>query len=307
MRIFSDRLKQEFYMRKIVIGAATLALLCLSFLSYTAASPALAAPVENDMVAPIGWKVASGAADVDHPLDSSGLVNPSGLSETSPSPGSQFDARTIIGPDDRGQIQNTRAFPYRAIGQATYDSGVLIGYVCSAWLASADTLVTAGHCVHNLFDDGIVRNFAFSPARNGSLNPWGTVQAREIWTDKYYNIKSGRDWAVIKLAEPIGSTVGWLGMTKSTSISSSLGQQATITGYPADKPYGTQWSASGMIDNETPQYLQYTIDTFGGQSGSPLYRSARALGIHVSGTASHNSATKLSEPLFDVIVNLSRR
>ncbi len=44
-------------------------------------------------------------------------------------------------------------------------------------------------------------------------------------------------------------------------------------GYPyeADKPYGTLWYNAAAFARWRRQYIEYMVDTEGGQSGSPIY------------------------------------
>ncbi len=46
---------------------------------------------------------------------------------------------------------------------------------------------------------------------------------------------------------------------------------ATVQGYPGDKPFGTHMKHRGRIHHGTPSTLFYPMDTFGGQSGSPIW------------------------------------
>ena len=46
------------------------------------------------------------------------------------------------------------------------------------------------------------------------------------------------------------------------------GAQATVQGYPGDKPQGTEWKMNGSIAKANKQFIFYPMETFGGQSGS---------------------------------------
>ena len=53
------------------------------------------------------------------------------------------------------------------------------------------------------------------------------------------------------------------------------GRPVNISGYPADKPLGTQWRSYGQVTNANPaagpQLIYYDLDTCGGHSGSPVW------------------------------------
>ena len=50
------------------------------------------------------------------------------------------------------------------------------------------------------------------------------------------------------------------------------GGTGNISGYPGDKPRGTQWYDSHKIASVNSRKVYYDIDTAGGQSGSAVYR-----------------------------------
>ncbi len=86
-----------------------------------------------------------------------------------------------------------------------------------------------------------------------------------------------------------------------------------IFGYPGDKPWATMWGTRRSIKGVDPDKLFYKIDTFGGQSGSPVYGKLSnvcqpcAFGIHAYGTgidpyAESNSGTRVNATVFANLV-----
>jgi glutamyl endopeptidase len=67
---------------------------------------------------------------------------------------------SVIGTDNRYRITNTTSYPYRAITHITSSIGG-----CTGWLIDPDTVVTAGHCLHN---GSWASNVRVYPGRNGS-------------------------------------------------------------------------------------------------------------------------------------------
>jgi V8-like Glu-specific endopeptidase len=80
-----------------------------------------------------------------------------------------------------------------------------------------------------------------------------------------------------------------------------------ISGYPGDKPSGTQWYHARKITAVNSRKVYYDIDTFGGQSGSAVYRiinGARyGVAIHAYGGSTSNSGTRIVTPVFNNMVN----
>ena len=123
---------------------------------------------------------------------------------------------------------------------------------------------------------------------------------------------SNYDYAAIKLNCTAGNTVGWYGFYWTSA--SLAGTWSTIQGYPADKSSGTQWKMSGSIATSGTYRISYTIDTYGGQSGSPVwtYRNNTctgagttgvcAMAIHTLGGSSSNSATRITQTAFNNLV-----
>jgi glutamyl endopeptidase len=210
-------------------------------------------------------------------LDGSLLTASVGVLSTDPSPGTVADSRSVIGPNKRGQVTDTTAFPFRAVGAV---DGEGVSNSCTGWLVSPDTVVTAGHCVSSY--GAPIADFHITPGRNGNRSPWGTATASEVWFDRSFDVIPGHDWGIVKLRQPIGDTVGWIGLQTPRQVSFA-GSTVSISGYPSDKPAGTLWSASGDVESQTASRLLYSIDTYGGQSGSAVYQNGRAIGIHVTG------------------------
>lgn len=63
------------------------------------------------------------------------------------------------------------------------------------------------------------------------------------------------------------------------------------------------WTQKGKITDDSNYRLNYKIDTYGGQSGSPIYQPSnyRVVGIHTTGNSSTNSGVKVSDRLFQLI------
>ena len=84
------------------------------------------------------------------------------------------------------------------------------------------------------------------------------------------------------------------------------GAVGNISGYPGDKPSGTQWYDARKIDSVNPRKVFYDIDTAGGQSGSAVYRIVNgnryAFAVHAYGGASANSGTRIVTPVFNNFV-----
>jgi glutamyl endopeptidase len=212
--------------------------------------------------------------------------------------GDQVGIESIIGADGRYQITNTTAYPYRAIAKITSSIGG-----CTGWLINANTVVTAGHCIHN---GSWATNVVVYPGRNGSSTPYGSCGYTRLYSVSGWTSSRSPeyDYGAIKLNCTIGNTTGWFGYRNSST--SLTGQPSYISGYPGDKPSGTQWRSDDSIRITDIRRLFYANDTYGGHSGSPVWNneascSTCGIAIHAYGVGSngYNGGTRITSEVFN--------
>ncbi|PGY15424.1 hypothetical protein COE23_10935 [Bacillus cereus] len=111
----------------------------------------------------------------------------------------------------------------------------------------------------------------------------------------------------MKLNGSPGDYTGWLGY-RTTYVDSPKGLLAVIPGYPADKVGNeryTMWRDYGPIEGVNPRILTYRIDTYEGQSGSPVYHyfdtGVRIMAIHTRGNKNMNSGNRITDDVFNNI------
>jgi V8-like Glu-specific endopeptidase len=213
----------------------------------------------------------------------------------------------IIGTDDRRQVGNTSDYPWRCITSlriTAHDGSAWIG---TGWLVNRRLLLTAGHCVYMADHGGWVQQIEVIPGRQGDTFPSGSCVATNFrsvhgWID---DGNRDYDYGAIILGEDCryGDTLGWFGyQVRSDGDLQNL--TVNISGYPGDKPAGTQWFLSGTIKSVNDRTFEYDIDTAGGQSGAPVWAmlsdgSRYAVGVHTNGATGGNSATRITQEVFD--------
>jgi glutamyl endopeptidase len=218
-------------------------------------------------------------------------------------------SETVHGPDDRVQITNTSVYPWRVHCSLQITAADNSQWIGTGWFIGPHTVVTAGHVVHIKNSgvpgrDGWVKSIKVMPGRNGNSLPYGAVTSTSFrsvtgWTQ---NGDQNYDYGAIILPTNLGNTTGWFGYGAftDTDLTSSVGN---ISGYPGDQPAGTQWYDSRKIASVTALKVFYDIDTFGGQSGSSVYRivsGARyGVAVHAYGGATTNSGTRITNAVFN--------
>jgi len=220
---------------------------------------------------------------------------------------------TVHGVDDRVRIQSTNIYPWRVHASLLITAADNSQWIGTGWFIGPHTLMTAGHVVHIKNSgiasrDGWVRSIIVMPGRNGASLPYGSVTSTSFrsvvgWT---VNGDQNYDYGAIILPTNLGLTTGWFGfgVWGDSELTAATGN---ISGYPGDKPSGTQWYAARRIASVNARKVYYDIDTAGGQSGSAVYRIMNGgrygIAIHAYGGATTNSGTRIVSPVFSNMVN----
>jgi V8-like Glu-specific endopeptidase len=212
---------------------------------------------------------------------------------------------TIIGDDDRVQVTPPSAPPWRFICGLRINFGGN-NYVGTGWFIGPHTVMTAGHCVY-MHGHGWATSIEVIPALDGSSRPFGsstssTFQAVDGWIN---DSNPDFDYGAIILPDDLGKRTGYFSFT-ALDDASLTSVQSNVAGYPADKGNSTMWYHSRRIARVSPTRLSYDIDTYGGQSGSPVWlnlgKRRYAVGIHTNGGTQFNSGTRITREIFDNMV-----
>ncbi|MGW3647260.1 trypsin-like serine peptidase [Streptomyces sp. NPDC000878] len=218
-------------------------------------------------------------------------------------------AETVHLLDDRVQVTNTAIYPWRVHASLLITAADNSRWIGTAWFIGQHTLATAGHVVYIKNSgvpgrDGWVKSIQVMPGRNGTALPYGSVTSTNFrsvlgWTDSG---DENYDYGAVVIPTELGSTTGWFGFGAwpDADLLKSVGN---ISGYPGDKPSGTQWYDGRGISSVNPLKVYYDIDTAGGQSGSAVYRMVNGgrygIAVHAYGGATVNSGTRITRPVHD--------
>ena len=233
--------------------------------------------------------------------------------------------RAVIGEDSRVHLRNTTDYPFRTMGLIGMEFGDGSG-ICTGTLVGDHYVLTAGHCVYDSDSGEFADKLLFFPGRDGDTVPYGAYGVSAAYMfEKYINankVTSSGDIALLKLRDPAGDDLGWMGMKVASPIpekvwaniarlreESDLDATAFVEklnkempdhalkydGYSGDKnlePWGDECIYEYKPGDED---LQTYCDGQGGSSGSGIYDSSRYVVAVISNTGWDYDAMVTSE------------
>jgi glutamyl endopeptidase len=242
----------------------------------------------------------------------------------------------VIGVDSRVMVTDTSPIPWRCIchleveyefGPVGFGTGFLIGP--RAVLTAAHVLVSPIRSEPT--KRRTARQIRVVPGRNGTLAPYGffvslysDCKLPEQWLrDGDERPDESWDFAMIPIPDtfntkdqPTAERIGYFGLK---CFSESEASKATMlfvnnAGYPyeADKAYGTLWYNAGRVHKMEKTYIEYMVDTEGGQSGSPVYffdketNQRYVIAVHTTGDF-FNRGLRITEEVFSTIKEWVKR
>ena len=146
-----------------------------------------------------------------------------------------------------------------------------VGAFCSGVLVAPDIVATAGHCVNGA-TVGRIR-FVFGFKMIDAKTPNLTIKNSEIYPGVRVidrrKLSTGPDWALVKLDRPV-TNHPVTPLRRSGKIAD--GQTVYVIGHPSGLP--AKIADNGKIrDNSPAAYFVTNLDTYGGNSGSPVFDS----------------------------------
>ncbi len=145
-----------------------------------------------------------------------------------------------------------------------------IGCFCSGFLVAPDVVATAGHCVKSKADLAGIR-FVF----DFRMQDAGHARTRFTADDVYRGAAllkrrlsaDGTDWALVRLDRAV---VGRTPVKLRTAGKVAAAQALFVIGHPCGLPQ--KYAAGAKVrDNSPAPYFVANLDTYGGNSGSPVF------------------------------------
>lgn len=219
----------------------------------------------------------------------------------------------VIGNDDRARVANQllAGNPWRQICALRIRAQTGPMFVGTGWFIGAKALATAGHCVFLQNEGGWAEWIDVIPGKYGSAEPFGRMRSEKFACVDGWTKDRSRDcdYGVIFLEDDaVGKKVGSFEV-QALSDTELQGIDAKISGYPWDRDRAEyQYFHERPLMSVTSTRLNYDIDTFGGQSGSPIWQDTEerglvAVGIHTTGGLTSNSGTRISGEVLDNLIS----
>jgi V8-like Glu-specific endopeptidase len=144
------------------------------------------------------------------------------------------------------------------------------GAFCTGFLVAEDVIATAGHCI-NESNVGTVR-FVFGYRMIAENTTQLTIPDQDIYSGKemigwMLNAGSGEDWALVRLDRPVPDRTV-LALRTSGRIADNA--PVFVMGHPSGLPLKFA-DGSNVRDNTALTYFIANLDTYGGNSGSPVF------------------------------------
>lgn len=214
----------------------------------------------------------------------------------------------VIGADDRVRVFATTSYPWRAICSLKITAKDGSKWIGTGWLVAPRTVITAGHCVFLHDHGGWAKSIEVIPGLNDAARPYGSGVSSNLRSVTGWTSSKNRDYDYGAIILPANSRPGDLtgyfgfGVKTDAYLMSSV---LNLSGYPGDKGGNQQWFMALKPKSVTSRVIKYDIDTYGGQSGAPVWvkvgDTRTCVGIHTNGDLSGNSATRIVTPVFNNI------
>lgn len=208
---------------------------------------------------------------------------------------------SVIGSDGRQRLTlaATSTFPLSAIGQIVFNQNGNY-YICTGYLIDGNSVLTAGHCSFDGGQQDPIESAWFYPGRernNGTIvNPFGGCAMNAVWAPDQWvdDGNPAHDYSVQQLGGgcDFSESAGSFGLFTLSGDNAFAGRRLRVEGYPGDKSDGSRWKMVGEVYRSNINTLFYPMDTYGGQSGAPLFKWNRpecggpcSAGVHAYGAA----------------------
>ena len=163
--------------------------------------------------------------------------------------------------------------------------------VCTAFLVAPNVLATAGHCVRTVEDcenNKWVFDYKLENEEDSFVVniPRSSVYSCKKVLDTKLTIFTKKDWALIELDRPVTDRAP----LKLNKASPNKGDDVFVIGTPSGLPLKV---ASGSVRANKMNYFRTNLDTYAGNSGSPVFnKQNEVIGVLVRGDNDYDESVR---------------
>ena len=254
---------------------------------------------------------------VNPSLDETTIVKKFNLDENYPISSNTSDLtggpESIIDIDGRVRITPTTVSPFKAVCKIKVWWGD-DGYMGSGAVVYINHVLTAAHVVYDSDLGGWADRVEVIPAQDNDVGPYGVALATygRVYTAWAQNKDEEHDFALLTLNMDIGYTTGAFGIQTADPSDPIYTGELHTAGYPGDIDSGENMYYSNENGRSATNFKHYYyLDTYGGQSGSPVWYydgyGTYIITVHAYGTSAippvRNSGTRLNQAKIDNILS----
>lgn len=177
----------------------------------------------------------------------------------------------VFGDDDRKELRDVK-HPWSTIGRLDAPDN----RICTATLVGRDLIITAAHCVIDGETQALAKgSYTFYPSLTDGKYKVSSRVKHFWWGTKNPNGEPSKDWAIGRLADPLGDKLGWMGVYPQ-DLSKMMNQKnLLLVGYSADlkKASSAHWVNRCSFTNWNHMFqgvASHDCDMTSGASGGPM-------------------------------------
>ena len=232
----------------------------------------------------------------------------------------------VNNPDGRRRVPDVDVtqVPHKSICSLILTTPNDLNAAGTGWLIGPNKVYTAGHCLYSHDRQagiGWMKRIVVIPGRHGNNAPFGEYEALGARVHPKW-MSTGRNVRFDMGAILLSSDVTGFSRNDYFQLNIMNGEGVhpgmTICGYPGDLPQEEgdrgryQYMHTGEVSSKRDGVLTYPIDTYPGQSGSPVYNLHSIGGIHTRNSIgihtrnedrNRNAGVAIKETFRDIVKN----
>lgn len=178
---------------------------------------------------------------------------------------------------------------------------------CSGATVGAATVLTAGHCLHNVARGGWADSVLVGVVKGGGSGPIALTEARAfVALHSWVELEDPRfDVGLLELEEPIGCEVGWLEPVVASDALFEL--PVVLTGFGVDVAGDGELEQEGHVASVGRHHINHDFRLTQGLGGAGIRLAGTDLLVAIQGSVLSPTASRVSPQLVALVEQVNRR